>query len=479
MVSPNSLRVLRRNPQAHEWVNFRTHETKGRGKSQPTKVRKLLGKNWAGIPGDCQELGILGMCSKAKDGLKQFKGESKTNPASLSRSQARWYRTEASMEGILQSISKLIWTSRTGRSDETKQSSSVLPEGLCRQFSLAEIKIATNDFADDFVIGEGRFCKVYKGFIDNRGRSVAIKRGIMSRQSSRELKNEVASLCQLNHSNLIPFIGYCIDHEGENIILVFEFMVNGILSDQIYGTDHDPLPWKQRLQICIGVARGLHYLHTGLKHSIIHGDVKTSTILLDEKWEAKLGDFELSKMGPPSLSKDLRWVVSRIEGTYGYMAPEYVLQGELTDKSEVYSFGVILLEVLCARNVFERKRKQEEEEQIDLVKWARKCKREGTMNEIIDPYLMGKIAPECFKIYVDIASSCLRDEGKDRPAMGEVEVGLEHALELQESADAARKDELTCNDSPIEMNRYGRSATPSTVENFFRDSDSTELSKDE
>ncbi|XP_023915022.1 receptor-like protein kinase FERONIA [Quercus suber] len=269
------------------------------------------------------------------------------------------------MEGISQSISKLIWTSRKGRSDETKQSCSVLPEGLCRQFSLAEIKIATNDFADDLVIGEVGFGKVYKGFIDNRGRSVAIKRlGIMSRQGSRELTNEVALLCQLNHSNLIHLIGYCIDHDGENIILVFEFMVNGNLGDHIYGTDHDPLPWKQRLQICIGVACGLHYLHTGLKHSIIHGDVKTKNILLDEKWEAKLGDFGLFKMGPPSLSKDLFWVVSRVEGTYGYMAPEYVLQGELTDKSEVYSFGVLLLEVLCARKVFVRKFEREEEEQM-------------------------------------------------------------------------------------------------------------------
>ena len=150
----------------------------------------------------------------------------------------------------------------------------------------------------------------------------------------------------------------------------------------------------------------------------------------------------------------------------------------LTDKSDVYSFGVVLFELLCGRIVLNKRLKVEEQQ---LISWAGKCKREGTINEIIDPYLMGKTAPECFKIYVDIASSCVRKEEKDRPTIGEVEVEIEHALQLQESADAARKDgeydypidRLTCNDSPgesspIEMNRYGRSA-----------SDSTELSEDE
>ena len=120
------------------------------------------------------------------------------------------------------------------------------------------------------------------------------------RQGIRELTKEVVFLCQLRHPNLIPFIGYCID-EGERC-LVYKFMVNGILGQHIYGTDHHPLPWKQRLAICIGVARGLHYLHTGLKRTVILREVKASDILLDEKLESKLGGFRSSKMGPPSLS---------------------------------------------------------------------------------------------------------------------------------------------------------------------------------
>nr|XP_023921483.1 receptor-like protein kinase FERONIA [Quercus suber] len=148
-------------------------------------------------------------------------------------------------------------------------------------------------------------------------------------------------------------------------------------------------------------------------------------------------------------------------------------------------YGVVLFELLCGRKAIDPNL---EEERLHLISWASKCKQEGTMNEIIDPYLMGKIAPECFKIYVGIASSCVRIEGKDRPAMGEVEVGLEHALQLQESADAAREegeydypiDELTCSDSPIqhEMNRYNRFTSLSgsdITESCYNDSESPEM----
>ena len=219
----------------------------------------------------------------------------------------------------------------------------------------------------------------------------------------------------------------------------------------------------------------MYYLHTGLKHTIIHRDVKMINILLDEKLESKLGDFGFSKMGLPSLSKALIRIVSDVKGSFGYR------RWELTNKSDVYTFSVVLFELLCGRSTLDRNL---EAERQNLISWAIQCKQEGTINEIIDPYLMGKIAPECFKIYIGIASSYVRYEGKDRPAMGEVEVGLKRALQLQESTDAAREegeydypiDELTCKDSPIEMNRYGRGASPSTVENPFWESDSTELS---
>ena len=329
------------------------------------------------------------------------------------------------MEAVSQSISKLLRSGKRAKS---------LPEELCRRFSLAEIKRATNNFDKDLLIVGGGFGNEYKGriCIDDRTINVAIKRTIFGStgQGFDEFSNEVVLLCQLSHPNLVPLIGYCMDEP--EMILVYEFMVNGNLRDHLYGTDNlDPLPWKQRLQICVAVARGLHYLHAGVKHCIIHSDVKSSNILLDEKGEAKLTDFGLSKMGPPSLSnKTLVRVESRVVGTYGYMAPEYAINGELSDKSDIYSFGVVLLEVLCARHAYDFNLMMEG--QGNLVQ---KCIREGTINQIIDPYLLGKIAPECFKIYMYIATSCVRTQGTQRPTIGEVEVALEHALELQESKD--------------------------------------------
>ncbi|XP_065622141.1 receptor-like protein kinase FERONIA [Quercus suber] len=157
------------------------------------------------------------------------------------------------------------------------------------------------------------------------------------------------------------------------------------------------------------------------------------------------------------------------------------MSGELTDKSDVYSFGVVLLEVLCARKAYGKK--SEEEEPIHLIRWAQSSKREGAINEIVDPYLMGKITPECFKVFIDIATACVRRGAKHRPNMGEVQAGLEHALEIQESADAASKDvdptgdynypidEYICNDSPddtssMEMgwNSFGEESFASTEE---------------
>uniref|UniRef100_A0A2N9HBL8 Protein kinase domain-containing protein n=1 Tax=Fagus sylvatica TaxID=28930 RepID=A0A2N9HBL8_FAGSY len=299
------------------------------------------------------------------------------------------------MEVVSQSISKLL------RSGKRAKQSSGLPEELCRGFSLAEIKRATNNFDKHLLIGDGYLGTVYKGSIDDRTMNVVIKRMKFGYEQWFDEFQERCSCCNR------LFVTDC---------------------------DSDPLPWKQRLQICIGVARGLHYLHVGVKHCIINGNVKSSNILLDEKWEAKLSDFRLSKIGPPSLSnKALIRVDTRVADTIGYLDPEYMQSKQLTDKSDVYSFGVVLLEVLSGRKASDNTVKVEE--QMDLFYWTPKCIREGTINQIIDPYLTGKIAPECFNIYMDIATSCLRRKGTQRPTICEVEVGLEHALQMQESAD--------------------------------------------
>ncbi|XP_030970506.1 receptor-like protein kinase FERONIA [Quercus lobata] len=333
------------------------------------------------------------------------------------------------MEIISQSISKLFRTS-----GKRAKQSFVLPEGLCRTFSLAEIKKATNNFDVKLLINDGGSCSIYKGFIDDCTKKVAVKK--FNTYFEERFGTEILLLCQLRHHNLVNLIGYCTDKL--ELILVFELIANGSLSEHLSRDQDNPLPWKRRLEICIGVARGLHYLHSGVKHTIIHRDVKSSNILLDENWEAKLKGFCFAKMGPPSLSKALIRIESLVVGSFGYLDPVYFQTSELTDKSDVYSFGVVLFEVLCARRAANS---EVERGQRILASWALNCVEDGTINEIIDPYLKGKIAPECFKIYVNIATSCLQLNDMKRPTISEVDVGLEHALELQECADAAiRKD---------------------------------------
>ncbi|TYI01130.1 hypothetical protein ES332_A11G180200v1 [Gossypium tomentosum] len=310
---------------------------------------------------------------------------------------------------------------------------SELPEDICRQFSLAEIEAATNNFHPDSIIGIGHYGSLYKGTIDD-GTVVAVRRCRSSLGAVRELQNEVRLLCQLRHPHLVSLIGFCLV-ENE-LFVVLEYMSRGSLADFLFGIgkDYVPLSWKHRLHICIGAARGLHYLHTGAKHAVIHHDIKSSNILLDEEWCCKLSDFGLSKLGPPSMSKALiRKYTCRLVGTYGYMAPEYTMHGELTEKSDVYSFGVVLFEVLYGRRNSDRTLP---DNQGSLLTWAKESLREGTIHHAIDPYLKGRIAPECLNKYLEIASSCVHCNGNERPAMGEVEVTLELALELQERADS-------------------------------------------
>ncbi|KAB2004077.1 hypothetical protein ES319_D11G173500v1 [Gossypium barbadense] len=305
-----------------------------------------------------------------------------------------------------------------------------LLEGLCCRFSLAQIKAATNNFHPLSYIGEGAFGTVYKGTLHD-GTIVAVKRSKKSYQG--EFKNEVRLLCQLRHPHLVSLIGFCV--EGSEMVVVFEYMSRGSLADFLFGIrkDYVPLSWKHRLHICIGAARGLHYLHTGAKHAVIHRGIKSSNMLLDEEWCCKLSDFGLSKLGPPSMSKALIRKDSSVRGTFGYLAPEYVVHGELTEKSDVYVFGVVLFQVLYGRRTLDLALP---DNQINLLIWAKESLREGTIHHAIDPYLKGRIAPECLNKYLEIASSCVHLKGNERPAMGEVEVTLELALELQGRADS-------------------------------------------
>ncbi|OEL29552.1 Receptor-like protein kinase FERONIA [Dichanthelium oligosanthes] len=211
------------------------------------------------------------------------------------------------------------------------------------------------------------------------------------------------------------------------MILVYNYMAHGCLRDHLFRTKQPPLTWNRRLEICIGAARGLHYLHAS---HIIYRNVSAGKILLDEKWVAKITDLSLSRIGLSS--GDTLVVDTAIVGTPGYLDHEYYMTNLCTEKSDVYSFGVVLLEVLCARPVIDRNRPDEERL---LSRWALQCKKDGNLDRIIDPYLMGRINPWCLNKFAKTAEKCLAYKGTDRPSMADVVSDLEDALHLQVSAE--------------------------------------------
>ncbi|CAJ1931836.1 unnamed protein product [Sphenostylis stenocarpa] len=312
---------------------------------------------------------------------------------------------------------------------------------LCTYFSLRDIKVATNDFDEALLTGIGGFGTVYKGTFDGGATYVAIKRANpMSEQGVSEFETEILLLSQLRHHNLVSLLGYC-NEEGE-MILVYDFMANGSLHDHLHlrQRDQSPLAWIQRLEICIGVARGLHYLHTGTKHRIIHRDIKTTNILLDHNWVPKISDFGLSKAGYLSSA------TTNVKGSIGYLDPECYQSHKLSEKSDIYSLGVVLLEVLTARAAVSV---GEDDEHINLAEWTTLCFESGNVEQIVDPNLKENIIKECFELYLGVAMKCLAERGVARPSIGEVLENLVLAMHLQKNEGTVPDRNVHKNDNAV------------------------------
>ncbi|KAM1262690.1 hypothetical protein ACFX13_028457 [Malus domestica] len=320
-----------------------------------------------------------------------------------------------------------------------------------RAFTFAELRQATNDFSRLLKIGEGGFGNVYRGSIkaaDDKGSDpvvVAIKKlnndGL---QGHKQWVAEVQFLSVVEHPNLVKLIGYCaVDGErGIQRLLVYEFMPNRSLEDHLFNKVYSTVPWETRLQIILGAAQGLAYLHQGLEVQVIYRDFKCANVLLDDNFKPKLSDFGLAREGP---MVGHTHVSTAVVGTYGYAAPDYIETGHLTAKSDVWSFGVVLYEILTGRRSLERNRPRTEQK---LLEWVKQFPCDGKkFGLIMDSRLETKYSITAARKIANLAESCLSKSAKDRPTMSQVVDKLKQIIQdSEEGIPSDRSPESVEND---------------------------------
>lgn len=298
-------------------------------------------------------------------------------------------------------------------------------------FTLLELKQITRNFSNSAKLGEGGFGCVFKGVIKSsedpaRKIDVAIKQlGKQGQQGHKEWITEVDVLGVVDHPNLVKLIGYCAedDERGIQRLLIYEYMPNGSVEDHL-SRSAEALPWEMRLRVALDAARGLAYLHEEMDFQIIFRDFKSSNILLDEQWNAKLSDFGFARLGPP---EGRTHVSTAVVGTMGYAAPEYVRTGHLTSKSDVWSYGVFLYELITGRRPLERNRPKNEQKLLEWVKpYLSDVKK---FEQIVDPRLEGKqILKSAIKLSI-VANRCLVRASKTRPKMSEVAAMVDEVVQ--------------------------------------------------
>ncbi|CAH8356392.1 unnamed protein product [Eruca vesicaria subsp. sativa] len=296
-----------------------------------------------------------------------------------------------------------------------------------RVFSYNSLRSATDNFHPSTRIGGGGFGVVYKGVLRD-GTQVAVKSlSAESKQGTREFLTEINLISNIHHPNLVKLIGCCI--EGNNRILVYEYLENNSLSSVLLGSrsKYVPLDWSKRAAICVGTASGLAFLHEEVEPQVVHRDIKASNILLDQNFCPKIGDFGLAKLFPDNVTH----VSTRVAGTVGYLAPEYALLGQLTKKADVYSFGILVLEVISGGS---SSRAAFTDEFLVLVEWVWKLREEGRLLECVDPDLTTFPQDEVIR-FIKVALFCTQAAAQKRPNMKQVvEMLTRKEINLNEAA---------------------------------------------
>ncbi|KAK4595259.1 hypothetical protein RGQ29_013621 [Quercus rubra] len=292
-----------------------------------------------------------------------------------------------------------------------------LPEfshlGWGHWFTLRDLDLATNRFAKDNVLGEGGYGVVYRGQLIN-GTPVAVKKILNNLgQAEKEFRVEVEAIGHVRHKNLVRLLGYCI--EGTHRMLVYEYVNNGNLEQWLHGAmrQHGYLTWEARVKVLLGTAKALAYLHEAIEPKVVHRDIKSSNILIDDEFNAKVSDFGLAKL----LGAGKSHVTTRVMGTFGYVAPEYANTGLLNEKSDVYSFGVLLLEAITGRDPVDYGRPAHE---VNLVDWLKMMVGSRRSEEVVDPNIEARPSTRALKRALLTALRCVDPDSEKRPKMSQV-----------------------------------------------------------
>ncbi|KAH9608100.1 hypothetical protein KSS87_014646 [Heliosperma pusillum] len=340
--------------------------------------------------------------------------------------------------------------------DDVSPKGEILPTPDLKEFTFQELKTATRNFKGDTLLGEGGFGKVYKGFLESKNSTKSSSSGVVvaikklnseSTQGFEEWQSEVNFLGRLSHPNLVKLLGYC--WEDEELLLIYEFMQRGSLENHLFGRGSavQPLPWGLRLKIAIGAARGLAFLHSS-DGRVIYRDIKASNILLDGSYNAKISDFGLAKLGP---SASQSHVTTRVMGTYGYAAPEYVATGHLYIKSDVYGFGVVIVEILTGLRALDTSRPSGRHSLADWIKPFLADKRK--LKSIMDSRLEGRYPSKGAIATAELALKCLAQEPRNRPSMQEV---LDTLIKIESMDDKAKVPRRTTTGNNLRSHGHRR-----------------------